>query len=77
MASIGFADGRSVGEPRAIFVAPRLDRGSGYDFSADGSRMLAIQEDEGAILDEIRVITNFFDELRRVVGPGSRQKASP
>lgn len=70
---IGFADGRGVGEPRAVFGAPRLDTGIGYDFSPDGSRMLAIQEDEGAVLDEIRVMTNFFDTLREVAGPGSRQ----
>ncbi len=72
--SIGFADGRAVGEPETIFPAPRLDHGVGYDFSTDGTRMLAIQEDEGAIIDEIRVITNFFDEIRRVAGPGSRDR---
>jgi Tol biopolymer transport system component/predicted Ser/Thr protein kinase len=71
---IGFADGRAVGEPTAVFSAPRLDTGIGYDFSPDGSRMLAIQEDEGAVLDEIRVMTNLFDTLREVAGPGSRQE---
>lgn len=71
---IGFADGRAVGEPTPVFGAPRLDNATGYDFSLDGSRMLAVQEDEGAVLDEIRVITNIFDTLRAVAGPGSRQK---
>jgi Tol biopolymer transport system component len=74
---IGFADGRAAGEPTAMFGAPRLDTGIGYDFSPDGSRMLAIQEDEGAVLDEIRVMTNLFDTLRAVAGPGSRQGSKP
>ena len=74
---IGFADGRAVGEPTAVFSAPRLATGIGYDFSLDGSRMLAIQEDEGAVLDEIRVMTNLFDTLRAVAGPGSRQGSKP
>lgn len=74
---IGFADGRAVGEPAAMFGAPRLATGIGYDFSLDGSRMLAIQEDEGAVLDEIRVMTNLFDTLRAVAGPGSRQGSKP
>jgi len=77
VARVSFADGRSVGEAIAVFDAPRLNLGSGYDFSADGSRMLAIQQDEGAVLDEIRVITRIFDEVRRVAGPGSRQEVSP
>ena len=74
---IGFADGRAVGEPTAMFGAPRLATGIGYDFSGGGSRMLAIQEDEGAVLDEIRVMTNIFDTLRALAGPGSRQEGSP
>jgi hypothetical protein len=74
---IGFVDGRAVGEPTAMFGAPRLATGIGYDFSPDGSRMLAIQEDEGAVLDEIRVMTNIFDTLRAVAGPGSRQGSKP
>ncbi len=73
---IGFTDGRAVGEPTAMFGAPRLATGIGYDFSGDGTRMLAIQEDEGAVLDEIRVMTNIFDTLRAVAGPGSRQVRS-
>jgi serine/threonine-protein kinase len=74
---IGFADGRAVGEPAAMFGAPRLATGIGYDFSGDGSRMLAIQEDEGAVLDEIRVTTNIFDTLGSLAGPGSRLGSKP
>ena len=54
-----------------MFGAPRLATGIGYDFSGDGTRMLAIQQDEGAVLDEIRVMTNIFDEIRRVAGDGA------
>jgi len=62
-------DGASpVGDPESVFPAEYLERGTGYAVNADGSRMLAIQGSADALQDEIRIITNFFDEIERVTG---------
>ncbi len=39
--------------------------------------MLAVRISEESISDEIRIVTNFFDRVREVAGPGSRQRAEP
>ncbi|MFT5052045.1 MAG: Tol biopolymer transport system component [Chlamydiales bacterium] len=64
--------GRPTGQATAVFAGPRLLPGRCYDISADETRLLAIEVDEDSSLDEIRVITDYFDELRRIAGPGSR-----
>jgi len=69
---VGFDSGRLVGTPEIVFDAPRLLTGPSYDISADETHMVAVQIDDVAIPDEIRVATNFSDEIRRVAGPGSR-----
>ena len=69
--------GRPVGERSRAFEGPVLVGGASYALSPDETRLLAIEVADDAIPDEIRIITNFFDRLRRVAGPGSRQSASP
>lgn len=65
-------DGRPTGEPEAVFNAPNLLTQANYDFTPDESRMLAVQLDDEAIADEIRIITNFFDRIEAVAGPGTQ-----
>lgn len=74
---IAMADGRPKGEPERVFKGPRLERGPAYSLSADETRLLAIEVAEDSIGDEIRIVTNFFDRLREVAGPGSRQTSKP
>lgn len=65
-------DGRPVGDAARVFAAPNLTDNAAYDLDPDGQSLLAVQIDADAIPREIRVITNFFDEIRRVAGEGSR-----
>lgn len=74
---VQMTDGRPKGEPEQVFKGPTLDRGSAFALSPDESRVLAVEIGEKAILDEIRIITNFFDRIRKVAGPGSRQESKP
>ena len=69
---VGFDDGRPVGEAVAVFAAPNLAEGYGYDITADETRMVTIQLDDDAIPTELRVITNFFDVIREAVGTAER-----
>jgi eukaryotic-like serine/threonine-protein kinase len=71
------AEGRPTGQPMHVFKGPTLLSGSSYALSSDETRLLTVELDDEAIPDEIRIITNFFDTLRSVAGPGSRQKATP
>jgi hypothetical protein len=73
---IPMADGRPKDEPERVFKGPTLNGGRMYSLSPDETRLLAIETPEAAIRDEIRVITNFFDRVREVAGPGSRQEAN-
>lgn len=73
---IQMADGRPKGEPERVFMGPTLQGGPMYSLSPDETRLLAIETPEEAIRDEIRVITNFFDRVREVAGPGTRQEAN-
>ncbi len=65
---VGFTEGTLVGEPVTIFDAPNLATMETYEVSPDEARMLAVQVGEDSISREIRVITNYFDEIRRVAG---------
>ncbi|MEQ8769892.1 MAG: protein kinase [Phycisphaerales bacterium] len=69
--------GRPVGERSRVFEGPVLADRLSYALSPDETRLLAIEVADDAIPDEIRIITNFFDTLRDVAGPGSRQEPSP
>ncbi len=69
---VGFQDGRPVGEAVGVFAAPNLDVGASYDISADESRMVAIQLDDESIPTELRVVTDFFGEIRAACGAGQR-----
>lgn len=68
---VGIEDGRPVGDAARVFASPNLIGDAAYDLDPDGQSMLAIQVDADAIPREIRVITNFFDEIRRVAGDGA------
>jgi Tol biopolymer transport system component/predicted Ser/Thr protein kinase len=69
--------GRPAGERSRAFEGPVLVDRASYALSPDETRLLAIEVADDAIPDEIRIITNFFDTLRNVAGPGSRQEPSP
>jgi Tol biopolymer transport system component len=64
--------GRPVGEPVQRFVAKHLVEGSTYALAPDGNSLLAVQLGEAAIPREIRIITDFFDEIRRVTDEGGQ-----
>lgn len=68
---VAVENGRPVGDAMRIFAATNL-LGSDhtYDMDPDGLSMLAVQVGDEAIPREIRVITHFFDEIRRVAGEG-------
>jgi len=59
----------SSGRPQLVFEEPYLrDRfaTSNYDISPDGQRFLMIKEEERQ-QDQINVITNWSEELKRLV----------
>ena len=61
------AEGDRFGAPQLVFEGPKLDvPGRGHDISLDGERILLIlgpPEDSVAYLN---VVTNWFEELRRL-----------
>jgi hypothetical protein len=63
-------NGRPVGAAVQRFAARNLARGLLYDLAPDGNSMLAVQIGDGSIPREIRVVTHFFDQIRRVAGEG-------
>lgn len=63
-------NGRPTGAAVQRFAARNLARGLLYDLAPDGNSMLAVQVGDGSIPREIRVMTHFFDEIRRVAGEG-------
>ncbi len=69
--------GRPAGERSRVFEGPVLADSLSYALSPDETRLLAIEVADDAIPDEIRIITNFFETIREVAGPGSRQEPSP
>ncbi|HEX2837777.1 MAG TPA: protein kinase [Phycisphaerales bacterium] len=74
---IQMTDGRTRGEPERVFTGPILDRGSTYSILPDETKVLAVEIGVEAIRDEVRIITNFFERIREVAGPGSRQESNP
>ena len=75
---VAVEDGRPVGDAAPVFAAPNLTSGSpDYDLDPDGQSMLAVQVSEEAIPREIRIVTNFFDEIRRVAGDGATLEDRP
>ncbi|MFT5286475.1 MAG: serine/threonine protein kinase [Planctomycetota bacterium] len=66
---IEFADGRPSGVPEPIFEGPTLLHGSAYDFDQNNTRLLAVEVADEAIPNEIRVVTRFFNEIRRKTEP--------
>ncbi|MCC6426680.1 MAG: serine/threonine-protein kinase [Phycisphaerales bacterium] len=74
---IPMAEGRPKGDPERVFEGPTLERGHAYSLSPDETRLLAVEIAEESIGDEIRIISNFFERLREVAGPGSRQPSTP
>ncbi|MFZ4576522.1 MAG: TolB family protein, partial [Phycisphaerales bacterium] len=72
---IAITDGSPKGDPERVFKGPKLERGNAYSLSADEKQLLAVEVAEETIGTEVRVLTNFFDRLREVAGPGSRQSA--
>ena len=57
-----------VGEERRLFDGSYPSE-LGYDVTADGSRFLMVRAEPRPEALPILVITNFFDELRKKVGP--------
>jgi hypothetical protein len=75
---VAVEDGRPVGDAARVFAAPNLTSSDkAYELDPDGQSMLAIQVDADTIPREIRVITNFFDEIRRVAGDGAVMEQKP
>jgi Tol biopolymer transport system component/predicted Ser/Thr protein kinase len=75
---VAVEDGRPFGDAARVFAAPNLTSSDkAYELDPDGQSMLAIQVDADTIPREIRVITNFFDEIRRVAGDGAVMETKP
>jgi eukaryotic-like serine/threonine-protein kinase len=75
---VAVEDGSPVGDAARVFAAPNLTSSDrAYELDPDGQSMLAIQVDADTIPREIRVITNFFDEIRRVAGDGAVVEKKP
>ena len=51
-------DGQPAGLPSVLIDRPDLVRGASYDILADGSRIIALQQDADAIPREIRIVTS-------------------
>ena len=65
-------DDGQAGEATQRFAASNLAGGDTYALAPDGNSLLAVQRGDGAIPREIRVITDFFDEIERVTADGAR-----
>lgn len=65
---VSMNEGRPNGEAKTVFEGPLLLPGACYDISSDETRLLAVEIDESSLLDEIRVVTDFFEEIRRITG---------
>jgi serine/threonine-protein kinase len=77
IARIPMDKGRPAGDAQRVFAGPILERGQSYCLSPDEKQLLAVVVAEESIGREVRIITNFFDRLREVAGPGSRQSLKP
>ena len=67
VADVSFDPEPAVGRPRLLFEGPYVNvNGYSWDISADGQRFLVIEGiEQMKILNELAVITNFDDLLRR------------
>lgn len=63
---VAMEDGRPMGEATQRSKARNLALGNAYALAADGESLYGVQLGDGAIPREIRVITGFFDEIRRL-----------
>jgi eukaryotic-like serine/threonine-protein kinase len=63
---IAVKDGQPVGDAIQRFAVDNLLGGSSFALAPDGNSLYAVQLGKGAIPREIRVITDFFDEIERV-----------
>jgi hypothetical protein len=69
---VGIEDGRPVGEPRERFAARNLSTGLTYELAPDGDALYAVQLGENSIPREIRVITGYFEQIRRATDKGAK-----
>jgi hypothetical protein len=57
-----------AGKPTKLFAGSYVRTLWGWDLSADGQRFLLLKQTEtSAVDDELRVVTNWFEELKRRV----------
>ena len=58
--------------PRVVFETDYIDSlGRSFDVSSDGQRLLVAKRTREQTRTRLRVITNWFVELRRLVPPGA------
>jgi len=58
----------SAAKPTKLFAGSYIRTSWGWDVSADGQRFLLLKQAEtSAVDDELRVVTNWFEELKRLV----------
>ncbi len=74
---IALQDGKPVpdktaGEVVQRFLTRNLESGKAYALAPDGNGMLAVQLGDASIPREIRVITDFFDEIERATKKGDK-----
>jgi hypothetical protein len=71
-ADISFTPQISVGRSRVLFrgnYAPGLITGSGYDVMPAGNAFVMVQPYEQDVVSRMIVVTNWFEELKRLVPP--------
>jgi serine/threonine protein kinase len=68
MVSVQLGSSFAAGAPKLLFEGNYLKvSGRSFDVTADGERFLFIERDEESAPREIRVILNWFDEVKRLV----------
>jgi hypothetical protein len=61
--SVGSGPEFSAGRPQVLFQGPFL---SDFDVSADGERFVMVQTDQDSAANQIQVVLNWFEELKRL-----------
>ena len=56
-----------AGTPRLLFEGPHLVGARSYDVSPDGQRFVMIHPEESSAPNQINVVQNWFEELKRLV----------
>ncbi len=69
---IAVKDGQPAGDAIQRFAVDNLLGGESFALAPDGNSLFAVQLGAGAIPREIRVITDFFDEIERVTAEGAK-----